>query len=183
MLLEPKGNELVMKATQSLSEGYKKKPNIKVATSMTGEVIKTKKPLVIFDVEKESRYQLRDLAVKENLTSLLSVPMIVKDKAIGAINVYTKKPHHFVQEEINVLQMVANQAAVAVENTKLVEESIKAKEALETRKVIERAKGIIMKMRGLDEESAYRLIHKKSMDSCKSMKDIAESIILMDELK
>jgi signal transduction protein with GAF and PtsI domain len=183
MLLDSKGNELVMKATQSLSEDYKRKPNIKVATSMTGEVIRTKKPLTIFDVRKESRYQLRDIAIKENLTSLLSVPMIVKDKAIGVINVYTKKPHDFSQEEINVLQMVANQAAVAVENTKLVEESIKAKEALETRKVIERAKGILMKLRGLDEESAYRLIHKKSMDSCKSMKEIAESIILMDELK
>lgn len=183
MLLDQKGNELVMKATQSLSEDYKKKPNIKVANSMMGEVLRTKKSLVIYDVQKESRYQLRDLAVKEDLTSLLSVPMIVKDKAIGVINIYTKKPHHFTQEEIKVLQMVANQAAVAVENTKLVEESVKAKEALETRKVIERAKGIIMKMRGLDEESAYRLIHKKSMDSCKSMKDIAESIILMDELK
>lgn len=183
MLLDPKKNELVMKATQSLSEEYKKKPNIKVATSMTGEVIKTKKSLAIYDVRSESRYQLRDLAVKENLTSLLSVPMIVKDKAIGVINVYTKIPHHFSQEEINVLQMVANQAAVAVENTKLVEESLKAKEALETRKVIERAKGIIMKLRGIDEENAYRLIHKKSMDSCKSMKEIAESIILMDELK
>lgn len=183
MLLDQKGNELVMKAAQSLSEDYKKKPNIKVATSMMGEVLKTKKSLVIYDVQKESRYQLRDLAVKEDLTSLLAVPMIVKDKAIGVINIYTKKLHHFTQEEIKVLQMVANQAAVAVENTKLVEESVKAKEALETRKVIERAKGIIMKMRGLDEESAYRLIHKKSMDSCRSMKDIAESIILMDELK
>ena len=183
MLLDKKGSELIMRATQSLSEEYKKKPNLKVNSSMTGDVIKSKKPTMIYDVRKESRYQFRDLAVKEDLTSMLSVPMIVKDKAIGVINVYTKKPHHFSQEEINVLQMVANQAAVAVENTKLVEESMKAKEALETRKVIERAKGILMKMRGLDEESAYRLIHKKSMDSCKSMKEIAESIILMDELK
>ena len=63
------------------------------------------------------------------------------------------------------------------------EDTIKAKEALETRKIIERAKGILMRMNNLSEDSAHRLIHKKSMDSCRSMKDIAESILLMDELK
>ena len=79
--------------------------------------------------------------------------------------------------------MVANQAAVAIENTKLMEEAIKAKEALEARKLIERAKGILMRLNNLSEEAAHRLIHKKSMNSCRSMKEIAESVILMDELR
>ncbi len=183
MLLDPKGNELVMKATQSLSEEYKKKPNVKVDNSVSGDVVKMRKPLAIYDVRKDKRYQYRDLAVKEDLTSMLSVPMIVRDKAIGIINIYTKEHHHFTQEEIDMLQMVSNQAAVAIENTKLFEEAIKAKEALETRKLVERAKGILMKMTGLDEEAAHRLIHRKAMDSCRSMKEIAESIILMDELQ
>ena len=114
---------------------------------------------------------------------MIAVPMVVKDKAIGVINVYTKQPHHFSEEETNVLQMVANQAAVAVENTKLMEEALKAKEALETRKLVERAKGILMKMNNLTEDAAHRLIHKKSMDTCKSMKEISESILLMEELR
>ena len=49
--------------------------------------------------------------------------------------------------------------------------------------MIERAKGILMRMNSLSEEAAHRLIHKKSMDSCRSMKEIAESIILMDEIR
>lgn len=183
MLLDDKGSEFVIKATQSLSAEYKLKPNVKVESSLIGEVLKTRKPLIVFDVCKEQKYFYRDLAVKEGLTSMIAVPMIVKEKAIGIINVYTKNPHSFTQEEVNVLQMVANQAAVAVENTKLMEEALKAKDALETRKLIERAKGILMRMNSLSEEAAYRMIHKKSMDSCRSMKDIAESIILMDELR
>ncbi len=182
MLLDDKGTDLTIKATQSLNEDYKRKPNVKVENSLTGSVIKTKKPLVVFDVRREEKYFYRDLAVKEGLTSMVAVPMIVKDKAIGVINVYTKEPHQFTDEELNVLQMIANQAAVAVENTKLMEEALKAREALETRKLIERAKGIIMRINHLGEEAAYRLIHKKSMDSCRSMKDIAESIILMADL-
>ena len=114
---------------------------------------------------------------------MLAVPMIVKHNVVGIINIYTKEPHTFTSEEIDMLQMVSNQAAVAVENTKLVEEMIKAKDALETRKTIERAKGILMRMNNLSEEASHRLIHKKAMDSCKSMREIAESILLMDEIQ
>lgn len=182
LLDDRKQKDLVIKATQSLSEEYKQKPNLNVDRSLLGEVIKRKKPLMFQDVRQEQKYFYRDLAVKENLTSMIAVPMIVKDTAIGVINVYTKEPHVFSDEEIGVLQMVANQAAVAVENTKLMQEALKAKEALETRKLVERAKGILMKLNNLSEQAAYRLIHKKSMDTCRSMKEIAESVILMDEL-
>lgn len=183
MLLDKKGQELVIKATQSLSEDYRKKPNIKVDASISGEVIKTKRPIMVEDVCQEAKYSYRELAKKEKLTSMIAVPMKVKDRAIGVINVYTQEPHSFTQEEVNVLQMVANQAAVAVENTNLMEEALKAKEALETRKLVERAKGILMKISNLSEDAAYRMIHKKSMDTCRSMKEIAESIILMDEFR
>lgn len=183
MLLDPKGTELVIRATQSLSDDYKKKPNLKVDASLTGEVIKTGRPLVVEDVRKEKRYFYRDLAVREGLSTMVAVPMIVKEKAIGVINVYTKEPHVFTPDEIGVLQLVANQAAAAVENTRWMEEALKAKEALETRKQVERAKGVLMKMNNLSEEAAYRMIHKKSMDSCRSMKDIAESILLMADFQ
>jgi len=183
LLDEKKGTELVIKATQSLSEDYRRKPNLKVDASMIGEAIKTRRPMAILDVRKEKKYFYHELAVKENLSSMLVVPMIVKDTAIGVISVYTNNPHEFSREEIDVLQMVANQAAVAVDNTKLMEETLKAKHALETRKMVERAKGILMRMNNLSEDAAYRLIHKKSMDTCRSMKEIAESIILMDEFQ
>ncbi len=181
MLLSPKKNELVIKATQSLSEAYRRKPNIKVDSSISGESIRTRSPVVVYDVREEERYLFRDLAKRENLTSMVAIPMIVKKEPIGVINVYTRQHHYFTEEEINVLQIVANQAAVAVENTKLMEESMKAREALETRKLIERAKSILMRINNLNEETAYRLIHKKSMDSGKTMKEIAESILLMAE--
>jgi signal transduction protein with GAF and PtsI domain len=183
MLLDPKGAELAIKATQSLSEDYKKKPNLKIDSSLLGEVVKTRRPLIVEDVRNEKRYFYRDLAVKEGLSSMLAVPMVVKDKVVGVINVYTKEPHDFTGDEVDALQMVANQAAVAVENTRWMEEALNAKVALETRKVVERAKGILMKMHNLSEDAAYRLIHKKSMDSCRTMKDIAESILLMADLQ
>jgi AmiR/NasT family two-component response regulator len=98
------------------------------------------------------------------------------------LNVYTKNHTVFVQEEIETLQIIANQAAVTIDNRTLMEENIKTKEALESRKIVERAKGMIMKKHQIDEDTAYRLIHKRSLDSCRSMKEIAEAIILTEDI-
>lgn len=183
MIPDKKGHELMIKATQSVSEAYVNKPNIKVDNSISGEVLKSHQSIVIEDVRQEKRYGSKELAVKEGLTSMVAVPMVVKNEAIGVITVYTLELHHFTQEEVAILQSVANQAAVTIENTQLVQDALKSREALEVRKLVERAKGILMRMNKLTEDAAYKLIHKKSMDSCKSMKDIAESIILMDEFR
>src|SRR5918911_3032520 len=56
------------------------------------------------------------------------------------------------------------------------------KEALEARKVIERAKGLLMERYSLSEADAFRRIQKRSMDTRRSMKEIAEAILLADEL-
>lgn len=183
MLLDEKRNELFIAATQSLSQEYLSKPNLKVGQSISGRVVLKKRPITVLDVTKESGYMYPDVARNEGIVSLLSVPMMVKDRAIGVINSYTKSEHKFRQEESSILQAVANQAAVAIENTHLSEEILTAKEALESRKVIERAKGILMKELGVSEDEAYKKIHKKSMDLRKTMKEIADAIILSSELR
>jgi signal transduction protein with GAF and PtsI domain len=183
MLLDEKRNELFIAATQSLSQEYLSKPNLKVGQSVSGKVVLEKRPTTVLDVTKEPGYMYPEVARQEGIVSLLSVPMMVKDRAIGVINSYTKSEHRFKQEEISILQTVANQAAVAIENTHLSEEILAAKEALESRKIIERAKGILMKELDVTEDEAYKKIHKKSMDLRKTMKEIAEAIILSSELR
>lgn len=183
MLLDEKRNELFIAATQSLSQEYLSKPNLKVGQSVSGKVVLEKRPTTVLDVTKEPGYMYPEVARQEGIVSLLSVPMMVKDRAIGVINSYTKSEHRFKQEEISILQTVANQAAVAIENTHLSEEILTAKEALESRKIIERAKGILMKELDVTEDEAYKKIHKKSMDLRKTMKEIAEAIILSSELR
>jgi AmiR/NasT family two-component response regulator len=91
--------------------------------------------------------------------------------------------HHFSKDELKVLQSVANQAAIAWENTTLFEKTMAMEEALESRKKIDRAKGILMKKHRIQEEEAYRLLQKKSMNLRKSMKEIAEAVILAHDLK
>ncbi|MDP2942286.1 MAG: GAF and ANTAR domain-containing protein, partial [Candidatus Omnitrophota bacterium] len=145
MLIDEKGKELVIRATQSISEAYNKKPNIKIGEGIAGIVAKENSPIAVFDVRKDPQYINRDIAKKENLCSLLSLPMSVKGRVIGVLNSYTSTPHKFTKNEINILTTVANQAAVAIENAQLMVKSKIIQEELETRKLVDRAKGILMR--------------------------------------
>ena len=147
------------------------------------EVAKENRPLAVKDVTKEKEYKYQDIAKKEGLCSLLCVPLTVKGKVIGVINCYTSTPHDFTETQINILTSIANQAAVAIENTELMVKSKVIQEELEARKKIERAKGILMKEEGLTEEQAYLKLQKFSMDHRKTMRDVAEAIILEDDLR
>ncbi|MCK9603914.1 MAG: GAF and ANTAR domain-containing protein [Candidatus Omnitrophica bacterium] len=183
MLLDPDKKELVIRATQSISDAYNKKPNVKLGEGIAGIVARDNKPLCVLDVKEDSRYLNRDIAKKEGLCSLASVPLTVKGRVIGVLNCYTSKKHVFTKPELNVLTALANQAAVAIENAELGLRARSAEEALTTRKLIERAKDIFSQEANILPSEAYRLMQKQSMDSRKTMREIAEAIILTKDLK
>lgn len=183
MLLDPEKKELVVRATQSISERYNKKPNIKLGEGIAGIVAKENKPICVLDVKKDSRYLNRDIAKKEGLYSLASVPLAVKGRVIGVLNCYTSQRHKFTKPELDILTAVASQAAVAIENAELDLRARSAEEALLTRKLIERAKEILSQEANILPAEAYRLIQKQSMDKRKSMREIAEAIILARDIK
>ncbi len=180
MLLDEKTKELRIRATQSISEEYLSKPPPRLGEGIAGLVAKYGKPITSLDVRMDPRYLNKEVARKEGLCSLLSVPMMVKGRIIGVLNCYTSQPHEFTEGEIRLLTAVACQAAIAIENTELMVRTRIIQEELETRKLVERAKDILMRDRGLSGEEAYRRIQRKSMDTRKSMREIAEAIILAD---
>ena len=182
-LIDEKKQEFNIKATQSMHQEYLYKRTIKLNEGIVGLVAREKKPKIIFDVLKEEQYKEKKLARKEGLVSMASIPMMVKDKVIGVLNVYTNKPYEFTKAEVTLLSTIANQAAVAIEKTELIVRTKIIQEELDTRKKIERAKGILMEERNINESEAFSLIRKSSMDKRISMKEIAEAIILSYEIR
>ena len=94
---------------------------------------------------------------------------------MGVINSYTAAPHVFQPDEIELLEAVANQAAVAIENTRLRQETAQMHDELELRKLVEKAKGILMRERRLTEEEAFRVLQRQSMNNRRPMKQVAEA--------
>ncbi len=183
MLVDSEKRELVVRATQSISEAYNKKPNIKLGDGIAGIAAVQNKTLVVEDVRLDERYRNRDIARKLGLVSLACVPLAVKGRVIGVLNCYTSRKHEFTKHELGVLSALANQAAIAIENAELDVRARAAEEALSTRKLVERAKEILAQEANMSPAEAYRLIQKQSMDSRKSMRDIAEAIILAREMR
>ncbi len=182
-LIDEKKQEFNIKATQSMHQEYLNKRTIKLNEGIVGLVAREKKPKIIFDVLKEEQYKEKKLARKEGLVSMASIPMMVKDKVIGVLNVYTNRPYEFTKAEVILLSTIANQAAVAIEKTELIVRTKIIQEELDTRKKTERAKGILMEERNINESEAFSLIRKSSMDKRISMKEIAEAIILSYEIR
>ncbi|RJP29317.1 MAG: ANTAR domain-containing protein [Actinobacteria bacterium] len=180
LLLNEKEQRLEIRATQSVSEDYLNKPTVRLGEGVAGLVALENKPIQIWDVKEDPRYINKKIAIKEGLCSLLSVPMCVKGKMIGVLNCYTATPREFGPEDISLLTSVANQAAVAIENTELLVKTRIVQEELETRKLVERAKDVVARSRGITGDEAYRRMQRKSMNTRKSMREIAEAIILAD---
>jgi len=182
MLVDSQRNELVIKAAKASSEEYLRKPNLKIGNSLISRVVKEKAPLMVRDVTKQEGYQYPELATKEGIRSLLSVPMILKDHVIGVLNVYSADERSFSNEDLRLLSTVADQVSLAFENTKLNVAIQESQEALQTRKLVERAKSILQRQANLTEEEAYKRLQQQSMKTRRSMREIAEAVILSSEL-
>jgi two-component sensor histidine kinase len=120
MLLDDDRRELVIKATQSKSRDYVSKPNLKVGESVAGRAAQEGRVLTILDVKRAPEYRFPDVAEKEGLCSMACIPLISRERSIGVLNCYTERPKVFSQEELDSLRTMANQAAIAIENAKLV---------------------------------------------------------------
>ena len=175
---------LRLKATQAIDSNYVRDRSLNLDEGVVGYVATHKCPLIIKDVLKESKFKEKEMAGKLGLVSMLSVPLQVKDeKVIGVLNCFTARPHIFSETDVNMITTVANQAALAILNTELMVKTRVIQEELETRKLVERAKEVLMLRRNKTGEEAYSWIRKRSMDTRKSMRCVAEAILLSEELE
>ncbi len=78
MLVDTQKNELELKAAKCSSEEYWHRPNLKIGKSLISRVVKKKAPLFVRDVTKEEGYRYPELATKEGVRSLVSVPIILE---------------------------------------------------------------------------------------------------------
>ena len=180
---DEKGKRARLKATQAIDPDYVKDRVLNMNEGVVGFIASTNRPLIVADVLKEPRFKEKEMARKLGLVSMLGIPLHVKEnKVIGVLDCFTVEPHTFSETKVSLITTVANQAAIAIENTQLMVRTKIIEAELEKRKVIDRAKEILMEKKGLSGEMAFRWIQKKSMDTRKSMKEIAEAIIFSLEI-
>jgi GAF domain-containing protein len=183
MLVDEDRRELVISAARCSSPDYLHKMPLKIEDSLIGRVVREGRVIVIRDVLEEKQFRYPELARRTGLASLLSVPLMTREKVIGTINLYTREVRQFTEDEIGFVKVVAGQAAIAIENARLMSEALEMKRTLEARKLMERAKGILQHKHNLTEEEAYLRLRNESRRLRRSMRDLAEAVILADDLE
>jgi len=166
-ILDEKEQKLNLKATQSISEEYLKERSLALGEGVVGHVALYNQPMAIPDVLEEPLYKEKDLAKKEGLVSMLSVPMCIKDRAIGVINCYTSYLHSFSKSEEEMLTTVANQAALCIENSGLME-------TLDIQEILRLVLEGVTKNIGFDRARLYLINEKKNLLECKMAVGIDE---------
>jgi signal transduction protein with GAF and PtsI domain len=130
MLLSDDGEELILKAYAGASSAYIRRPNLRVSESLVGVVIRRQRPHMVLNVQENQHFHQTELARKEGLVSLLSVPLVFQGKVLGVLTVYTAKLHRFANEEIRLLSAMAGLSAVAIAKARLLESVVEAEERL-----------------------------------------------------
>jgi PAS domain S-box-containing protein len=115
LMIDEITNKLAIKATTKPFADWEKSRLIELGQGITGHVAKTGKPYLSNDVSKDTRY----ITFDKNTKSEVAVPLKLGNKLIGVINVERYKKDAFDKDDIRILTLVANQAAVAIENSGL----------------------------------------------------------------
>ncbi len=179
-LLDDQGEYLVLKATTGLAPESIGHARLKWGEGLTGFAVQQDKPIAAADASSDPRFKFLPETNELKFQSLLAVPLVSRGKIIGAINVQTRAGHNYSADEIELLSIIADVCAGELEKGMLYEEIGGLKEALETRKLVERAKGILMKRYSIGEQEAFERIHTQSRSMRKTMRELAEAIILAE---
>ncbi len=121
-LLEPGQETLVLKATTGLDREAIGRARLRVGEGITGWAVQAGQPLAVSDAASDPRFKYLPETGESRFTSLLAVPLINQGRVIGAINVQTAPFHHYTQDEIELLSLIGDLAAGALEKAMLYED-------------------------------------------------------------
>ena len=189
-LIDRDSNEVVLRASQVPHAGALDTLRMKVGEGVTGWVAEHKSVVALSsNAGSDARFKRFQGLIEDTYEAFLSVPMVSNGDLIGVVNVHHRKEHEHAPEEIAALVFIGEQLGMAIsksllqeQNARLVEEAEEMRRELETRKLVERAKGILQQRHGITEEEAYLRLRNQSRRLRRPMKELAQAIILSEDL-
>jgi len=176
-------NELVLRASKNPHPDVVDRLKLPMGQGITGWVAEHREPVAITrNAAGDPRFQFFNELPEDQFEAFLSVPILCRDRVVGVINVQHRLAHVYKPRQISLISTVGFLAGALIELARLESENLQLAEELETRKLVERAKGILQRDLKLTEEEAYLTLQRESRQRRKPMKDVAEAILLADEL-
>ena len=115
LLLNDKTQELYFRFSVGYSTEVVERIRVKIGEGVTGAAAQRREAVLVGDVAADSRY----ISALPNVRSELAVPLIIKNRVIGVIDIESPQPHHFTEEHKQLLTLIASRMAVGIENARL----------------------------------------------------------------
>ncbi|MDO8794224.1 MAG: GAF domain-containing protein [Vicinamibacterales bacterium] len=177
-------DELVLRASKNPHADIVDRLKLQVGQGLTGWVAAHRQPVAVgCHAFEDPRFQVFNDLPEDHYEAFLSVPVLCRGRLVGVINLQHRHPHEHSWAEIQLLTTVGFLVGAEVELARLETENVALSERLETQKLVERAKGILQRDLGITEQDAYLMIQKQGRQRRKTKREIAEAILLSDDLR
>lgn len=189
-LMEQSTKQLVLQASQLPHQADLGTLRMKAGEGVSGWVAEHKSAVALSsNAWSDERFKHISSLVEDTYEALLSVPLVSGGEVIGIVNIHHREPHQHRADQIALVTFIGEQMGNALaksmldtNNAALEEEARALRRELDARKVIERAKGILQQREKISEEEAYLRLRQQSRRLQKSMRELAEAVILADEI-
>jgi signal transduction protein with GAF and PtsI domain len=177
-------DELVLRGSKNPHPDVVDRLKLRVGQGITGWVAEHRQPVAVArHAFEDPRFRLFNELPEDRYEAFLSVPVLSRGNVVGVINLQHREPHAHSRREIQVISTIGFLVGAEIEMARLEVENSQLSERLEARKVVNRAKGILQRELGITEEEAYLTIQRQSRQRRKTKKEIAEALILGNELR
>jgi uroporphyrinogen-III synthase len=178
------GEELVLRASKNPRSEAVDRLKMRVGQGITGWVAQHLEPVALGECAySDARFKLFNELPEDRFEAFLSVPIVSGGHVVGVINVQNRARHQFKEREIKLIATIGFLVGAEIERVRLESENSMLLDRLATRTYVDRAKGILQRELKVSEDDAYRMMQRESQDRCKSMKEIAEAVMLSDDLR
>jgi uroporphyrinogen-III synthase len=178
------GDKLTLRASKNPHADVVDQLGIRVGQGITGWVAEHREPVALAsNASEDPRFKLFKNLPEDRFEAMLSTPILCASKVVGVINLQHRHTYQHTTNEVRLLSMIGYLVGAEVERARLENENAQLAGRLEARKAVERAKGILQRDMKVGEEEAYRMMQRESRHRRKSMLEIAEAILLGEEIR
>jgi len=178
------GDELVLRASKNPRPEVVDRLKLRIGQGITGWVAEHREPVALAsNAFQDPRFNFFSELPEDRYEAFLSVPILCRGRVVGVINLQHRLPHVHNRRDIKLISTLGFLVGAEIERARLEGEVSQLSEQLQVRKLVERAKGMLQRDLGLSEEEAYQTLRRQSRQMRKTMKEVAEAVLISDSIK
>ncbi|HEY5212859.1 MAG TPA: ANTAR domain-containing protein, partial [Acidobacteriaceae bacterium] len=176
--------KLVLRASKNPHADLVDHLGLKLGQGITGWVAQHREPVAIDSkASDDPRFSAFISLPEDRFEAILCTPVLCAGRVVGVITMQHRLPYQHTAVEVRLLSTIGFLVGAELERARLETENLQLSDRLETRKLIDRAKSVLQRDFQLSEEEAYRRMQRESRQRRKAMREVAEAILLTDDMR